>query len=382
MVVVSGGGWGVGDIAGAVRELLRVPEVSEIVCLAGRNEQLASGCAPTFADEPRVHVYGFTDRMPELLAAADVLVHSTGGVTCLEAKAAGTPVVSYGLPVGHARLNTRAMADAGPAAARQRHRRAARARTGELRRSRPRARERAPDRAARARARRGSRRRGPCRRDARAPDARAPNARARDACVLDACALDARARGDSRRVDGIGGDGRRAGARRAQARQPDPAVAAARWWRSLTPLVLLLGMGMWMMSTDEVTALAAKILHVHPLARATPISTTSGVIVRAPAADETLIAAELAGRGIHVSFADARRGAAAPRRSPGLRALGDELLPGVPASGALLRWVGARGMLRSQARALGLRHRFYFLQPRGGLTVGQLVLARTPAPRR
>ena len=48
--------------------------------------------------------------MPQLLAAADVLVHSTGGVTCLEAKAAGTPVVSYGLPVGHARLNTRAMA--------------------------------------------------------------------------------------------------------------------------------------------------------------------------------------------------------------------------------------------------------------------------------
>ena len=57
-----------------------------------------------------MHVYGFTDKMPQLLAAADVLVHSTGGVTCLEAKAAGTPVVSYGLPVGHARLNTRAMA--------------------------------------------------------------------------------------------------------------------------------------------------------------------------------------------------------------------------------------------------------------------------------
>ena len=52
--------------------------------------------------------------MPEILAAADVLVHSTGGVTCLEARAAGTPVVSYGLPVGHARLNTRAMADLRP----------------------------------------------------------------------------------------------------------------------------------------------------------------------------------------------------------------------------------------------------------------------------
>ena len=111
MVVVSGGGWGVGDIAGAVGEFTKVPEVSSIVCLAGRNEQLAEKLRSAFADEPQVHVYGFTDKMPDLLAAADVLVHSTGGVTCLEAMAAGTPVVSYGLPVGHARLNTRAMAD-------------------------------------------------------------------------------------------------------------------------------------------------------------------------------------------------------------------------------------------------------------------------------
>jgi len=109
-VVVSGGGWGVGDIAGAVREFTKVPEVTSIVCLAGRNEQLETKLRGAFAGEPRVRVFGFTDRMPEILAAADVLVHSTGGVTCLEARAAGTPVVSYGLPVGHARLNTRAMA--------------------------------------------------------------------------------------------------------------------------------------------------------------------------------------------------------------------------------------------------------------------------------
>src|SRR6185437_218604 len=42
MVVVSGGGWGVGDISGAVREFTRVKEVSSIICLAGRNEPLAA----------------------------------------------------------------------------------------------------------------------------------------------------------------------------------------------------------------------------------------------------------------------------------------------------------------------------------------------------
>jgi len=51
-------------------------------------------------------------------------------------------------------------------------------------------------------------------------------------------------------------------------------------------------------------------------------------------------------------------------------------MPEVPGS-APLRWERTRGLLRSQARALGLSHRFYYLQPRGGLSVGQLVLART-----
>ena len=37
VVVVSGGGWGVGDLEGAVTELLRIPDAT-VICLAGRNE--------------------------------------------------------------------------------------------------------------------------------------------------------------------------------------------------------------------------------------------------------------------------------------------------------------------------------------------------------
>ena len=110
MIVVSGGGWGVGDLEGAVEQLSLLP---------GRDRDLprraqrggARAARRAYADCHHVHVLGFTDRMSDLLAAADVLVHSTGGVTCLEAMARGCPVVSYGLPVGHAKLNTRAMAE-------------------------------------------------------------------------------------------------------------------------------------------------------------------------------------------------------------------------------------------------------------------------------
>jgi processive 1,2-diacylglycerol beta-glucosyltransferase len=319
MVVVSGGGWGVGDIAGAVGEFIRVPEVSSIVCLAGRNDQLAQKLRLAFAEEPRVHVYGFTDKMPELLAAADVLVHSTGGVTCLEARAAGTPVVSYGLPVGHARLNTRAMAAldlvrlANDTDELREHVRASFA-TGQT----------------------------PAE---EADELRGPQRSAVD-IVLDA----------PRRVRAI------------------PA------WRLRlaaigTYLALLIGVGSWMMSTDEVTAVAAKVLHVHPLTHVKTAQPEVGVIVHVPARAMSAVAATLAARGIHVSLAD-DTGLPSHLRIAKLRSLGDELMPDIPGSGPL-RWERTRGMLRSQARALGLHHRFYYLQPRGGLSVGQMVLART-----
>ncbi len=50
-----------------------------MVCLCGRNERLRAALAERFAAEPRVVVEGFTERMPDWFAAADVLVHSTAG---------------------------------------------------------------------------------------------------------------------------------------------------------------------------------------------------------------------------------------------------------------------------------------------------------------
>ena len=55
-----------------------------------------------------MQVLGFTDRMSDLLAAADALVHSTAGLTVLEAQIRGCPVISYGFAVGHIRANNTA----------------------------------------------------------------------------------------------------------------------------------------------------------------------------------------------------------------------------------------------------------------------------------
>lgn len=114
LVVVSGGGWGVGDLAGATRAALAL-ERTYVISIAGRNDTRERELRAAFADDERVRVLGFTTRMSELLAVADALVHTTGGVTCLEAFARNCPVVSYGAPAGHVRTVSRTMHSLGVA---------------------------------------------------------------------------------------------------------------------------------------------------------------------------------------------------------------------------------------------------------------------------
>ncbi len=107
VVVVSGGGWGVGDLELAARTALAIPGVT-VVCLCGSNSGVRARLRRDLAAEPRARVEGFTTRMCDWLAAADVLVHSTAGLTVLEAELCGTWAVSFGWGVGHIRLNNRA----------------------------------------------------------------------------------------------------------------------------------------------------------------------------------------------------------------------------------------------------------------------------------
>ena len=76
--------------------------------LCGRNEELRSRLAADFVSNRRVRVVGFTEHMNEWLAAADALVHSTGGLTVLEANMRGCPTISFGWGRGHVRVNNEA----------------------------------------------------------------------------------------------------------------------------------------------------------------------------------------------------------------------------------------------------------------------------------
>ncbi len=108
VVLVSGGGWGVGDLESAIDTALVLDDVDLIACLCGRNEDLHARLAERYAGESRVRVVGFTEQMSEWLAAADALVHSTGGLTVFEAYVRGCPTISYGWGRGHVRVNNAA----------------------------------------------------------------------------------------------------------------------------------------------------------------------------------------------------------------------------------------------------------------------------------
>jgi len=78
-----------------------------VIALAGRNDRLLGGLRAAFRPE-RVRALAFVDDLVTVLAASDVLVHSTAGLTVLEALLVGSRPISYGWSVGHVRVNERA----------------------------------------------------------------------------------------------------------------------------------------------------------------------------------------------------------------------------------------------------------------------------------
>ena len=107
MVLVSGGGWGIGDLEGAIESAL-ADDDTLVACITGRNEAAKERLEQRFGDNEQVRILGFTEQMSDWMAAADAMIHATAGLTVLEAHIRGCPVVSYGFNAGHLRANNAA----------------------------------------------------------------------------------------------------------------------------------------------------------------------------------------------------------------------------------------------------------------------------------
>jgi UDP-glucose 4-epimerase len=108
LIAISGGGWGVGDLIGAAEAALAVPDAT-VLCLCGRNEKVRAHVEAKLGSDARLRAIGFTEQMSDVLAASDALIHSTAGLTVLEAIIRGCPVISYGFGYGHVRASNEAL---------------------------------------------------------------------------------------------------------------------------------------------------------------------------------------------------------------------------------------------------------------------------------
>jgi hypothetical protein len=224
---------------------------------------------------------GFTDRMGDVLAASDALVHSSAGLTVLEAIIRGCPVISYGFGYGHVRVSNQALLHFGLAQV---------ARTVE---------DIGPalDRALVSRPE---------------PDGRFARRPSTASLIM----------GNERRV------------------VPLPAWRV-RTARAVAGSAAALLIASWTLTTGASYSLVSHFVHMRPVTAVATSRPEVGVLIDAPADQIPAIANYLSERGIRASFALAQP---ASFQETTVVAYGDQAVPRLP-KGGLVRWLGVRDQL-------------------------------------
>jgi UDP-N-acetylglucosamine:LPS N-acetylglucosamine transferase len=113
-VLLMGGSWGLGPLLELAEALARANIFT--LTVAGHNAALEEALHRLHRREPRVLPFGFTDRIPELMAASDVVITSSGD-TCSEARVIGRELLLLDVVPGHGRENLQHELSRGGAAA-------------------------------------------------------------------------------------------------------------------------------------------------------------------------------------------------------------------------------------------------------------------------
>jgi UDP-glucose 4-epimerase len=296
VIAVSGGGWGVGDLVGATRAALEVPDAL-VLCLCGRNDDLRRRVAQRFPDEPRLRLMGFTDRMGDVLAAADALVHSSAGLTVLEAIIRGCPVISYGFGVGHVRASNRALERFGLAQVARKE--------SDLPPALNRALEQRPE-----------------------PDGSFARRPSTASLIMSS----------ERRVRQL----------------PAWRVRSARAATGAAVLIAVLG---WTLTTGASYRLVSHFVHMRAVTAVATTRPEVGVLVDAPSRELPGLASALSANGMHVSFAFG--GAPSSLVDSAVFDYGDQAVPRLP-GGGLVRWLRTRTQLHRLLHEIGLGRHFLY----------------------
>jgi processive 1,2-diacylglycerol beta-glucosyltransferase len=102
-VLVIDSGWGFGPLVEGVSALAAAGV--HVLAVAGRDRRIEGRLRELAAGEPRITPFGFTDRVPELMAAADLVLALPGANTCAEARVVGRDLLLLDVMPGHGRDN-------------------------------------------------------------------------------------------------------------------------------------------------------------------------------------------------------------------------------------------------------------------------------------
>ncbi|HEU5271312.1 MAG TPA: hypothetical protein VFU36_15405 [Jatrophihabitans sp.] len=116
-VLLMAGSWGIKQLVSLAEELAAAGIYT--LAVAGRNVAVERALTASRARHDRLVPFGFTDRIPTLMAAADVVITSSGD-TCSEARVIGRHLLLLDVVPGHGRENLqqeleRGSADVAPA---------------------------------------------------------------------------------------------------------------------------------------------------------------------------------------------------------------------------------------------------------------------------
>jgi UDP-N-acetylglucosamine:LPS N-acetylglucosamine transferase len=96
-------GWGFAPLPGAGAALADAGV--HVLAVAGRNARVERELRELAATRPMLRPFGFTDQVPQLMAAADVVIALPGAATCAEARVVGRRVLLLDVMPGHGRDN-------------------------------------------------------------------------------------------------------------------------------------------------------------------------------------------------------------------------------------------------------------------------------------
>jgi processive 1,2-diacylglycerol beta-glucosyltransferase len=112
-VLLMSGAWGLGPLAETAAALADAGV--QVLAVAGRNARLEDRLRQLARRRPRMHIFGYTEQIPLLMAAADLVITSSGD-TCAEARTVGRPLLLLDVVPGHGRDNLQHELELGDAA--------------------------------------------------------------------------------------------------------------------------------------------------------------------------------------------------------------------------------------------------------------------------